>query len=180
MQQPRWQVFGLALIAAAATGIAAAAQSPRAQDGDVLNALLVEVRGLRQAMQDMASAGPRVQLALGRLQLQEQRLGAMIRRAETLRDAIASLERDNAEKGGQLAALENAFKGGNPTMSESDRGMLPEMLTSLKGSVAAGAAELQRLQAEEAYLQQQIGLEQGRWDQINGNLEELERALSRR
>jgi hypothetical protein len=37
---------------------------------DVLGALLTEVRGLRQAMEQMASAGPRAQLALGRLQLQ--------------------------------------------------------------------------------------------------------------
>ena len=32
-----------------------------------LPALLVEVRGLRAAMEQMASAGPRVQLALGRV-----------------------------------------------------------------------------------------------------------------
>ena len=43
----------------------------RAQGGtqpppDVLSALLIEVRGLREAMEQMASAGPRVQLALGR------------------------------------------------------------------------------------------------------------------
>lgn len=41
------------------------------QQPDVLNALLVEVRGLRAAMEELASAGPRVQLSMGRLQLQE-------------------------------------------------------------------------------------------------------------
>jgi hypothetical protein len=39
------------------------------QDPDVLSALLVEVRGLRAAMEQLGAAGPRVQLALGRLQL---------------------------------------------------------------------------------------------------------------
>ena len=39
-------------------------------------ALLTEVRGLRVAMEQMTSAGARVQLALGRLQLQESRLNS--------------------------------------------------------------------------------------------------------
>ena len=40
---------------------------------DVLPALLTEVRGLRAAMEQMASEAPRVQLALGRVQIQQQR-----------------------------------------------------------------------------------------------------------
>jgi hypothetical protein len=39
---------------------------------------------------------------------------------------------------------------------------------------------VQRLQAEEADLQQQIATEQGRWSDINRALEELQRALGRR
>src|SRR3972149_2796185 len=46
--------------------VSIAAQGPRPQDSDVLPALLTEVRGLRAAIEQMASAGPRVQLALGR------------------------------------------------------------------------------------------------------------------
>ena len=37
-------------------------------------ALLQEVRGLRAAIEQMTASASRVQLALGRLQLQEQRL----------------------------------------------------------------------------------------------------------
>jgi primosomal protein N'' len=38
-------------------------------------------------------------------------------------------------------------------------------------------ADLQRLQSEEAVLQQQIAAEQGRWNDINRALEDLERTL---
>ena len=38
--------------------------------------LLAEVRGLRAAIEQMTSSASRVQLALGRLQLQEPRLNA--------------------------------------------------------------------------------------------------------
>src|SRR5437762_13620444 len=55
-------------------------QGPKQEE--VLPALLVEVRGLRAAIEQLASAGPRVQLALGRVQLQEQRVNALMRRIE--------------------------------------------------------------------------------------------------
>ena len=53
----------------------AGGETPQQPNQDTLGALLVEVRGLRGAIEQMASVGPRVQLAMGRLQLHEQRLG---------------------------------------------------------------------------------------------------------
>ena len=65
-------VRGVVIAALAVTGAAwtgrAAAQAPP-PGPDVLPALLDEVRGLRAAMEQMASAGPRIQLFTSRLQL---------------------------------------------------------------------------------------------------------------
>ena len=58
-------------------------------DRDIMPALLQEVRGLRAAMEQMTSAGSRVQLALGRLQLQEQRLNAANGRSTEIRSQLA-------------------------------------------------------------------------------------------
>ena len=69
-----------------------AAQAPRTDD--VLPALLVEVKGLRAAMEQMAGAGPRVQLFVGRLQLQEGRITGMIRRLDTVRDQLVTARRE--------------------------------------------------------------------------------------
>jgi hypothetical protein len=68
----------LAIIALRAPVAGQTAQSNQ----DTLAALLAEVRGLRAAMEQMASAAPRVQLAMGRLQLQEQRVSTVVRRAD--------------------------------------------------------------------------------------------------
>ena len=64
------------------------AQAATATPPETLAALLVEVRGLRAAMEHMAAAGPRVQLALGRLQLQEQRVNTLVRRLEEVRNNL--------------------------------------------------------------------------------------------
>jgi chromosome segregation ATPase len=164
-------------------GVSMTAQGSKPQEPDVLSALLTEVRGLRQAMEQMAAAGPRVQLALGRLQLQEQRVNTMVRRVESLRDSIAVAEKEREALQSRLTMTQNTvkqqlrdFPAGT---TEADHPMGP-VLAGLRREIARAGDDVQRLQAEEAQVQQQISSEQARWADINRTLEELERALGKR
>jgi hypothetical protein len=60
----------LAVLSLSATAIT---QTPSSADAATLQSLLAEVRQLRLAVEKAAVAGPRIQLAMQRLQLQEQR-----------------------------------------------------------------------------------------------------------
>jgi len=177
MALAKWVVCG-AVVFSTGFGASIAAQAGRAQEPDVLSALLTEVRGLRQAMEQMAVAGPRVQLALGRLQLQEQRVNTMIRRLEMVREAVAKTEKEVATAETSLTPLEAMF--GTDKAPRDENNPMSAMVEALKKSMAAGTAEVQRLQSEEAQIQQQIATEQGRWTDINRALEELERAFAKR
>ena len=168
---------GVVGLVAMTGGISAQSNRP-APSEDILPALLTEVRGLRAAMEQMASAGPRVQLALGRLQLQEQRINTMVRRVESVRDALSGAERQAASIQERARNAAGAIAGTNTSTWEREQ--LELMLPALKREAAAAAGEVQRLQAEEAHLQHEIATEQGRWSDINRALEELERALGRR
>ena len=128
-------------------------------------------------MEQMASAGPRVQLALGRLQLQEQRVNTLARRLEDARTSLAQVK----------SGLEDLTLRMNENERLSRESSDPEVrqaaeaeLRQLKTAVARGTRDLQRLQGEEATLSQDISVEQGRWSELNERLEELERALTRR
>src|SRR3954465_8684292 len=57
-------VVGLSVQTRALASVTHEPQTAPAPREDVLAALLIEVRGLRVAMEQMAAAGPRVQLAL--------------------------------------------------------------------------------------------------------------------
>jgi predicted nucleic acid-binding Zn-ribbon protein len=155
---------------------AQASQAPPGQD--ILPALLVEVRGLRAAMEEMASAGPRVQLALGRLQLQEQRVNNLLRRLETARAALAAAQREDEDRRQQVASIEETVK--STALAERERGQMEQELPSVKIMSARAAAEVQRLQVEESGIVQELASEQGRWSDINQRMEELERALTRK
>jgi chromosome segregation ATPase len=171
------------ILIAAGLGVGAALQdrltaqaSQGAQGQDVLPALLVEVRGLRAAMEQMASSGPRVQLALGRLQLQEQRVNNLLRRLEAARASLAGAQRDEEKARQMIATLEEASKSSDERLRRPSE----EELVYAKRAYAGASSELQRLQVEESGVVQELATEQGRWSDINQRMEELERALTKK
>ncbi len=143
---------------------------------DVLAALLVEVRGLRAAMEQMAAAGPRVQLALGRLQLQEQRVNTMVRRLEEVKASLGQAQKQLEAITSRGAGLERASREAS---DPEERRQAELMSRELKPEVTRAMNDVRRLEGEEATLSQDISAEQGRWADINRRLEELERSLGR-
>ena len=172
-------VTSLLLAGAGAAGVYTAGS---AQGPDILPALLEEVRGLRAAMEQMASAGPRVQLALGRLQLQEQRVNTLVRRLEETRDRLAEAQREAVRHEGQMNQMkkfDTMLKDGTAE-ARQEANEMQHMVEMFKREMAMAHADVQRLSAEEAAIAADIAMEQGRWTEINQRVEELERTLGRR
>ncbi len=168
-------VAAAAFVALMAVRIPASAQTTG--NADVMAALLEEVRGLRAAMEQMASAGPRVQLAMGRLQLQEQRVNAAIRRADDVHERRVEAERALAEVRLQQSEMQNAAERAT---DPGERQALEAQLRMLKEGLAQRGADLQRATNEESEAAAALATEQSRWTEINQRLDELERALARR
>jgi chromosome segregation ATPase len=171
-------VLAAAMLAFGVMAVRTAAQGNRGAHEDVLPALLTEVRGLRAAMEQMASAGPRVQLALGRLQLQEQRVNTMLRRLETVRDSMATAQNRLSAHQSEIAHAEEQLK--TASLSAQQREGLENLLIDVKRHLDLVRAEVSRLTAEEASVANDIANEQARWTDFNQRLEELDRALTRR
>ena len=145
------------------------------QEPDVLGALLVEVRGLRAAMEQLGSAGPRIQLAMGRLQLNEQRITTFMRMLSEVRDRLPAAELAVREWQKKVRELEQDMAQGLNSAAWAAKEM-----KDLQAGLADAKATLLRLQTEETRLSQDLGTEQDRWPEINRTLEELDRALTRR
>jgi hypothetical protein len=151
---------------------------------DIMPALLEEVRGLRAALEQMTSAGPRVQLALGRLQLQEQRLNTAIKRLDDSHVRLAETQRQQADVQQAVASRELALKDGShrvtgysPPGETPTAEMLEEIRNEHRRQLTRLKAEVQRLSSEESVLATEVANEQARWTEFNQRLEELERAL---
>ena len=155
-----------------------AARTPSSSQEDVLPALLTEVRGLRAAIEQMASAGPRVQLALGRVQLQEQRVNNLMRRLEEGRGQIAETQRKYEQMQQELRGLEDMIR--EPRTDRPPLGELQAMQRQTEREAARLASEVQRLTAESAAMDADLAAEQGRWIDLNQRMEALEQSLVRR
>ncbi len=163
----------IATIAAAALGgtVVGRAQSSSA---DTLSSLLVEVRGLRAAMEQLVSAGPRIQLAMGRLQLQDQRVSELTRRLDDVKNKLAALQQQSESEEEQNKTIEENLAGiADPVR----RRELEDVLKHNKFIARERAPEIVRLQGEHAALSQDLANEQTRWVDLNQRLDELERTL---
>jgi chromosome segregation ATPase len=133
----------------------------------------MEVRGLRAVLEQTTAAGLRVQLALGRLQLQEQRVSNLVRRLETVRASIAPAQKDHDALVHTLREQTELL----PARVPAERPQFEHEITELKRHLTSISGGLQRLLNEEALLNQEIATEQARWADFNQRLEELERTL---
>jgi hypothetical protein len=130
-------------------------------------------------MEQMASAGPRIQLFVSRLQLQETRMNNSIRRLDTVREHLTG-ERQTLDRLEEEVKLNETALASGQVMNANLREELPRIIAQQKRETTTRRAAVARLVAEEAQLAQDLALEQGRWSEINQRLDELERSLSKR
>ena len=166
-----WGLVGVVVLLGVA--ISPFRAEPAAQNPDAMKELLVEVRGLRAAMEQLASAGPRVQLTFGRLQLQEQRINEQSRKLDTLRATLSKAQDAENQQRAEIQRFEDFVRAHPGAPEEQDVPNMRKHLTTL-------TAETQRLLMEESNLSSLIATEQNRWTDINRLLDDLDRSLSRR
>jgi hypothetical protein len=162
------------MLASGAFAVRGAAQTPQPSGTDVLPALLQEVKGLRAAMEQMATSNAHAQLLVGRLQLQESRMNSMIRRLDTVRD-----ERAKAQAG--YDEIRNSMKllQAGPTANDPPQEQREAILAQFRQQIDGAKAAADRWAAEETQLTSDLAAEQARWIDINQRLDELERSLKR-
>ena len=113
---------------------------------------------------------------MGRLQLQEQRINTLVRRADGLRDALVAAHKHAGELQDRLGNTQRELEGNTEFKQRLE---IEAVLPILKQELARATAEIQRLQTEESDAAAQVASEQARWAEINQRLEELDRALAR-
>ena len=156
----------------------APAQSNPTPAPDVLKELLVEVRALRVAMERAATVGARIQLLVARVQMQEERIAELSRRAVTVREELSRIDTEIAQHSGMMKQFERPEASGR--MPPDEQRAMEGMLEMQKQQIAFAEKRRQELTSEEALLAQQIAAEQGRWSDVNNQLDELERSLTPR
>ncbi|HYE87086.1 MAG TPA: hypothetical protein VEA16_12070, partial [Vicinamibacterales bacterium] len=164
----------ICIVLAPAGALAQSATAPPARD--VIAELLEEVRGLRQAMERAATVGARIQLLVARVQLQEQRIAELSRRLVSVRSQLADLDQQAADATRQVNSIEASLEAGK--VSPNEREDLEAYVKYHKTKVAQTEKRRADLANEESLLMQQVAADQGRWSDVNSQLDDIERSLS--
>ena len=182
---------GIALAAVVLWTPALIAQSSPAQRqtmaADPSAALLAEVRALRAEIAEVSRISLRSQLLVARVQLQEQRIIYLDRRRAEIASRVADAAEKTRQVGARMSGMEEALeemRSGRSTVpaaqAEDLRRDITSQLVGLRTEFHAAQTQEQALRAEEADITSGLAAEQGRWNDFNSRLDELERALPSR
>ena len=154
--------------------ISAEAQSAKTQDDKTLQALLNEVRLLRETLQRINLNAYRSQMIFERIREQSDRVARLDRMLESTRDEMANLPTQINQIGERAKTVESQIQ------QESDlkqRSQLEEMQKELKSFRDQQREKLDRLRERESRLTTELQVEQGKLSDLEGRLDALEREI---
>ena len=144
-------------------------------DSQTMQALLTEVHQLRQDLQTAATAARRAQILIYRLYAQE---AALERASQRFDQAKWMLDQFQDRKKWQVLQIreyeENRDRAANP----AERKQLDDTISNLKSQMEEWALLEQEAQAKEIELEQQLRIEQAKLDQLQNELDQLDRAVT--
>jgi len=167
---PRSSVLALSLLvfSSPALGQATPAESP------TLQAMLAEIRQLRQDLQTSAIAARRAQILVYRLHVQE---AAVAHASQRLDEAKSSAEQLRARRKYQEIQIKQYETLKGRAENAAQRQQFEDAILDLKAQTEALAGEEQDAQMRETELEQQSRIEQAKLDQLQDELDRLDRAV---
>ncbi len=145
-----------------------------AQDA-TLETLLKEVHALRIALEHSNQIGPKVQIALARMQLQEERVRNANRQLQDARERAGDLQRKLAETADRVKQVEAQQ---TQTVDPNARKQMDLELSAMKMELGQLGTLDQQVRAREAEANSVVLSEQAKWNEVNDLLTSIERMLA--
>jgi chromosome segregation ATPase len=154
--------------------IAAVVSAQTERKTATLDDLVAEMRGLRADLNQTAGATMRMQLLTARLTLQEQRIAVLSNQRADLLTRLAAAVRERSEIEARVKHLQEEIQDVPSQMHDQVAAMLKSESLTLSQHLRAE----QDLRLQETDLTATITSEQGRWQDFNARLDDLDRSLT--
>jgi hypothetical protein len=138
-----------------------------------MDAILHEVRLLRQAIDTVARAHVVAQVSVGRLHIKEQRMAVASQRLSSITAQLSSATENAARGAATIARLED-----ERPVDVTQHAERQQTLEFLKSDQARYEAMRARLAAEQQDAAHALAIEQAQWAMINQRLDDVERTLA--
>ena len=164
-------MFRAAIALLIATAAWAQTASP---DTQALQALVAEIRQLRQDMQATTLVTQRVQIVLYRLQTQTALVTRASSRLDDARSSLGNLQSDKKTIADRLPQMEESAKS---VQDPKERKNMEDMLVGTKMQIERLAADEQRLQSRAIDAETQFRTEQNKLADLQDQLDRLDKLL---
>jgi len=164
-------MFRAAIALLIATAACAQTASP---DTQALQALVAEIRQLRQDMQATNLATQRVQIVLYRLQTQTALVTRASSRLDDARSSLGNLQSDKKTIADRLPQMEESAKS---VQDPKERKNMEDAVVGTKMQLERLAADEQRLQARAIDAETQFRTEQNKLADLQDQLDRLDKLL---
>jgi chromosome segregation ATPase len=144
-------------------------------DSQTLQALLSELRLLRQDLQTTNVAAQRSQILIYRLQGQEAAVGRASQRLDEAREKLARTQDERKHVAAEVKQHEDFV--GNTENPLTQRKAVEDRLSQLKTRLESLAGEEQQQQSREIDAEQQLRAEELRLGELRDQLDRLDKAL---
>jgi chromosome segregation ATPase len=144
-------------------------------DSQTLQALLSEVRQLRQDFQTKTIAAQRAQILIYRLQGQEATVARASQRLDEVREKLARTQDERKHVAADVKQQEEFIN--NTENPASQRKEVEGMVSQLKTRVESLESQEQQLQTREIDAEQQLRTEEVRLSDLRDQLDRLDKAL---
>ena len=165
-----WQLPAAVVVCAL---VAPAVAQPRETES---NAVLQEVRLLRQAIEALARAGVGAQIASQRLHIHEQRRITALNELQGVTQQLASIADEIERNARHMQTMQELISSDTDTNRRAERTRTLEYLQQEAQSLTE---RRQQLTAAQADADQRFALAHAEWEAVSQKLDNLERAVSR-
>ncbi len=142
-------------------------------DSQTLQALLAEVRLLRQELRTTTIASQRAQILIYRVQAQQTVVTRLSQRAENERSRLSQVQSEQKGVTSAIKRLEDL----RFSQSESARKQTEEQLSQLKPRAERLGTEEQESLARKVEIEEELRLEQAKLAQLHEELDRIDKAL---
>jgi hypothetical protein len=172
------RTIAFAIVSIAVLGSAVVMLSAQARDGEPVASreLLNEIRALRAAIERFAQVQTQTQTIASMMTVQQRRLADATSRLDIVRRELDATNLRFNDVSRRLAAAEQmspADMTGPPTTPPVDRRrVLEEHRSQLRDEFESVSGQLAQLRAREADILNQTAVEEGKWRELTGRMEE--------
>jgi chromosome segregation ATPase len=143
-------------------------------ESPTMQALLSEIRQLRQDLQTAAIAARRAQIVIYRLHEQEMAVERATERLENAKTSLGQIQMQQKYDAEQLKRFEEIKAR---VENEQERKQYDDAISNIRSRSESSEAEVQELQSKKFDLEQQLRIEEAKLQQLQDQLDRLDKDL---